>query len=177
MRIFDASDSTGAKPADPKAIDHFEDPISSLSASVRPLLLAFFLRAAVFDAFFFLQKDLWCAACDNGEVAVFTGGQNELASILTRCTLPIRSARFDPKGKWVVVASECVWRAQEMSWEDADWGICNFTASLWARSSTRPTTRTFYSSPGTRRVFATRHGPRMETSLCVKVASSREMRC
>ena len=35
-----------------------------------------------------------------------TAGKDELARALTRCTLAVRSARFDHKGKWIVVASE-----------------------------------------------------------------------
>ncbi|KAM0747338.1 hypothetical protein T439DRAFT_350138 [Meredithblackwellia eburnea MCA 4105] len=82
VRIFDSS-STGTL-NDPKTVTHFEDPVTSVSTS----------------------KDFWVASCENGDVDMFSAGQEELARRITRCSLPVRSARFDSKGKWIAITSD-----------------------------------------------------------------------
>ncbi|KAK4704612.1 chromosome transmission fidelity protein 4, partial [Phenoliferia sp. Uapishka_3] len=83
IRIFDSSDSSAGN-ANPILVAHFDEPITSVSAS----------------------KEFWCASSEDGQVKVMTAGKEELARALTRCTLPARSARFDHKGKWIAVASD-----------------------------------------------------------------------
>ncbi|KAL8281253.1 hypothetical protein RQP46_006287 [Phenoliferia psychrophenolica] len=82
MRIFDATPDGGQEG---KIVDGgFDDGATCVTAS----------------------ENYWCASSADGSVVVMSAGSDELVRALTRCTVPVRSARFDHKGKWIVVASD-----------------------------------------------------------------------
>jgi hypothetical protein len=49
-----------------------------------------------------------CSAEDDGTVAIHAHKTNALVGIITRSSLPARSARFDSKGKRLAITSEYV---------------------------------------------------------------------
>ncbi|SCV67357.1 BQ2448_6003 [Microbotryum intermedium] len=86
IRVFDTDPShTGESMPPPLLIDYHEEPNYGLSCS----------------------NEFMCSANESGAVVLHRHGvTTEMDSILTRCNAPVRSARFDPKGKKVAVASD-----------------------------------------------------------------------
>ncbi|GAA6041229.1 hypothetical protein JCM8097_008354 [Rhodosporidiobolus ruineniae] len=82
MRIFDAK--LDGEAAEPTIIDYHQDAVVSLAASNEYLV----------------------SASESGQVVLHKAGSSELDGFVTRFSLPARSARFDSKGKRVVVTSD-----------------------------------------------------------------------
>ena len=103
IRVFE-SDPESTKEA--RLIEYCDEGITSLSCSVSRIIATFQCTLELNGAIW--QDEYLCSAEEDGRVALHSHGTNEFVALVTRCALPIRSARFDPKGKRIAVTSESV---------------------------------------------------------------------
>ncbi|GAA5861876.1 hypothetical protein JCM1840_006861 [Sporobolomyces johnsonii] len=82
IRIFDARPEEAD--GDAAIIEYHQEAVLSLSAS----------------------NEYFCSTCESGQVALHKAGSKDLEGLVTRCSFPARSARFDPKGKRIAVTSD-----------------------------------------------------------------------
>lgn len=104
--MFESDLSSTEEPSEPKLIDYHEEAVTCLSTSVRLFDLLRATRSNLTRLVPSLQNEFFASGNESGVVALHKNGSNEFVELVTRCSFPVRSARFDPKGKRIAVASE-----------------------------------------------------------------------